>query len=149
MNETRDLGERPMRRRRDERGAASLVQTVLIAPVLLLTLMLIVQFGLLFHAQNVAENAAQEGAAAARRFDGTEAAAKERTRRFLNELGPGLLTTSDVQVQRTAQSDTVTVSGTVISLVPGIHVKIKETASGPVERYVPVPGQPPAPVLRP
>ena len=59
-----------------ERGAASLAEVVLVAPALLFALMLIVQFGLLFHARNVAEQAAQEGAAAGRRFDGTEAGAE-------------------------------------------------------------------------
>ena len=54
-----------------------IAQMVLVAPALLFALMLIVQFGLLFHARNVAEQAAQEGAAAARRFDGTEAGAAE------------------------------------------------------------------------
>ncbi len=130
---------------RDERGATSLVQTVLIAPVLLLTLMTIVQFGLLFHAKNVAENAAQEGAAAGRRFDGSESSAEERARRFLDELGPGMLTTRDVRVDRTAETATVTVTGSVVSLVPGLDLEIEETASGPVERYVPPPGEQAAP----
>ena len=43
---------------RDERGAVSIVQVVLIAPALLLVLMFIVQFALVAHAQSVAEAAA-------------------------------------------------------------------------------------------
>ncbi len=122
---------------RDERGTASLAQTVLVAPALLLALMLIVQFGLYFHARNVAESAAQEGAAAGRRFDGSQAGAQERARQFLAELGPRMLTDSDVSAQRTPQTATVTITGTVISLVPGLNLKVEESASGPVERYVP------------
>jgi Flp pilus assembly protein TadG len=122
---------------RDERGTASLAQTVLVAPALLLTLMLIVQFGLYFHAQNVAEHAAQEGAAAGRRFDGSQADAAERARMFLAELGPRMLTGRHVSAHRTPETSTVTVTGTVISVVPGLDLRIEESASGPVERYVP------------
>jgi Flp pilus assembly protein TadG len=122
---------------RDERGTASLAQTVLVAPALLLALMLIVQFGLLFHAKNVAENAAQEGAAAGRRFDGSKAAAAERARTFVAELGPRMLTGRTVTAHRTPETATVTVTGTVISLVPGLDLTVSESASGPVERYVP------------
>jgi Flp pilus assembly protein TadG len=124
-------------RGRGEPGNASLAQTVLVAPALLLALLLIVQFGLLFHARSVAENAAQEGAAAGRRFDGTQTGAVERARRFLAELGPRMLTDRTVTAQRTAETATVTVTGTVISLVPGLHLRVSEAASGPVERYVP------------
>lgn len=124
-------------RMRDERGTASLAQTVLVTPALLLALMLIVQFGLFFHAQNVAENAAQEGAAAGRRFDGSEEGAAQRARMFLAELGPRTLNNQTVSAQRTPETATVTITGTVISLVPGLDLKVEESASGPVERYVP------------
>ena len=48
-----------MKRQRDhdERGAMSLAQVVITAPALLFLLMLIVQFGLMFHARNIAEQA--------------------------------------------------------------------------------------------
>ena len=128
-------------RKRAERGATSIVETVLVAPALLFALMLIVQFGLLFHAQNVAEAAAQEGAAEARRFDGTPAAAEETTRTFLAELGPRMLTGRTVTAERTAETASVTVTGTVISLVPGLDLKVTESATGPVERYVPLSGE--------
>jgi Flp pilus assembly protein TadG len=118
---------------RDERGAASLIQLVLVAPVLLLVLMFIVQFALVAHARSVVEAAAEQGSAVARRADGTQA----ETVKYLDKLGPKMLTTRSVSASRTADTATVTVTGTVLSLVPGIHPKVKETASGPVERYVP------------
>lgn len=129
-------------RLKDEAGAASLVQTVLVAPVLLFALMLIVQFGLMFHARNVAENAAQEGAAAARHFRGTEADGHARALEYLEVLGPKTLAGRKVTVNRTQQEATVTISGTVISVVPGMHLQVNESASGPVERYVPPVVQP-------
>lgn len=128
---------------RDERGAASLIQLVLVAPVLLLVLMFIVQFALVAHARSVVEAAAEQGSAVARRVDGTQAGAQAETIKYLDKLGPKMLTTRLVSANRTADTATVTVSGTVISLVPGVHLKVEETSSGPVERYVPAVEQAP------
>ena len=122
---------------RSERGASSVAEMVLVAPALLFALMLIVQFGLMFHARNVAENAAQEGAAAARSFDGTDVAAKDTTNQYLQALGTQTLKDRSVTVDRSPETATVTVTGTVISVVPGLHLHVEESASGPVERYVP------------
>lgn len=124
--------------RRDQRGASAL-EMVLIAPVLFLALLAIVQFGLYFHAKNVAEQAAQEGAAAARAFDGTEGSAKGVTEDYLSALGESTLQGQSVSVNRGTQTASVTVRGTALSLIPipGLALQIEETASGPVERYVP------------
>jgi Flp pilus assembly protein TadG len=129
-------------RRRDQRGASTL-EMVLIAPVLIFALMAIVQFGLYFHAKNVAEQAAQEGAAAARAFDGTESSAQGVTEDYLTALGESTLQGRSVSVNRGPQSASVTVRGTALSLipVPGFNLQIEETASGPVERYVPPVGE--------
>ncbi len=124
-------------RRHDEVGAASVVQTVIVAPALLLMLMVIVQFALFEHAQSVAEDAAQQGAEVARRFDGSEATAHDEAERYLTALGPKMLTSHSITVRRTQQQATVTITGRVISLVPGIHLRIRETSVGPTERYVP------------
>ncbi len=125
-------------RRRDEHGAASLAQVTITAPVLLLLLMLIVQFGLMFHARNVAEQAAQEGAARARQFDGSAGAGKADARAFLAEVGTGTLQKQRVTVFRTDTSATARVSGVVVSVVPGLKLRVSESASGPVEHYVPL-----------
>lgn len=122
---------------REERGAASLIQLVLVAPVLLLVLMFIVQFALVAHARSVVEAAAEQGAAVARRADGSQGGAQAEAVKYLDRLGPKMLTTRTVSASRTPETATVTVTGTVISLVPGVHPKVKETSSGPVERYVP------------
>ena len=127
---------------RDERGATSVIQLVLIAPALLMMMMAIVQFGLLAHARNVAEQAAQEGAASARRFDGTEAGAKSDAMKYLTLLGPQTLKDRDVVVNRGTQNVTVTITGKVLTLVPGLDLHVKESSTGPVERYVPPVAQP-------
>lgn len=129
-----------MFRSRDERGAVSLGQMVVIAPALLFGLMLIVQAGLYFHARNVVEQAAQEGAAEARVFDGDEASARQRALDYLGILGDRALTNRDVTVNRGPETATVTITGEVISLVPFVSWSVSESASGPVERYVPPTG---------
>lgn len=125
-----------MRREHDERGD-TMVQTVIVAPVLFLLIMGILQFALVAHAQNVAEAAAQEGVAAARRFDAQSSDGVAEANSALDTLGPRMLHERRVSVARSQTTATVTVTGRVLSLVPGIKPSISETASGPVERYVP------------
>ena len=115
----------------------SLAQVVITAPALLFLLMLIVQFGLMFHARNIAEQAAQEGAAVARRFDGTQAQGREKALQLLTAVGEGTLKNRNVTANRTAETATVTVTGTVVSVVPGFSLSVSERAAGPVEKYVP------------
>jgi len=127
---------------RSERGASSVAEMVLVTPALLFALMLIVQFGLFFHARNVAENAAQEGAAAARSFDGTEAAAQDTTSQYLQALGTQTLKDRSVSVDRSPETSTVKVTGTVISVVPGLrlHQNWLPSGSGSARRGWPRPG---------
>jgi Flp pilus assembly protein TadG len=122
---------------RDERGAAALVQLVFVTPALIFVVMLIVQFALFAHAKSLVEASAEEGAAVARRSDGTEAGAQAESMSYLERQGRKMLTSRSVSASRTADTATVTVSGSVLSVVPGFHLRVKETASGPVERYVP------------
>lgn len=119
-----------------------MIQLVLVAPALLLMIMAIVQFGLLAHARNVAEQAAQEGAASARRFDGTQATGEAEALKYLTLLGPQTLQNRTAVATRGAQSASVTVTGDVLSLVPGLNLSVSETATGPIERYVPPVVQP-------
>jgi Flp pilus assembly protein TadG len=124
------------RRKRDEQGSA-LVEAVLVFPALLLAVMLIVQFALYFHAQSVAEAAAQDAVTQARHVGGTETGGRDAGYATLDKLGPRLLTRREVTVQRGTETARATVSATVASLVPGLHLRIEETAAGPVERFIP------------
>lgn len=130
------MSMRARRRHHDEVGATSLVQTVIVAPVLLLMLMFIVQFALVAHAQSVAKAAAQQGASVAGRYDGTTSSAKAETVRYLDSLGPRMLTSRNISVSRSPTDATVIVTGRVISLVPGIHPRLNATATAARERYV-------------
>lgn len=100
--------------------------------------MLIVQFALYLHAQSIAEAAAQDGAAAARRADGSAASSRAAVNTSLGAMGPRMLTGRSVSVDRSATVARVSVDGQVLALVPGIRLTVHETAEGPVERFVPL-----------
>ncbi len=91
-----------MRRLRDERGDAT-VEAVLAVPVLLLLVLLVIQFGLYYHAAHTAEAAAQEGARAARVEGASAADGEDRARTFMADAAPTLV--DDVTI--TATRDTL------------------------------------------
>lgn len=124
-----------MRLQHSERGE-TMVQTVIVAPALFVLIMGILQFAIVAHAQNVAKAAAQEGVAAARRFDADAADGYAAANSALSGLGPRMLNERRVKVNRTQESASVTITGRVLSLVPGFKPAVSETATGPVERYV-------------
>lgn len=126
---------------RGEEGSST-VQAVLIFPALLFALMLVIQFALWAHATSVAEAAAQDAAAVARRADGSRAGGAAAANKALATLGPKMLTSRTVSVNRSATTASVTVTGRVVSLVPGVTLRVQETAEGPVERFVPLEQRP-------
>jgi Flp pilus assembly protein TadG len=123
-------------RARDERGS-TIAETVIVAPAVFLLIMTVVQVALVAHARNVAEAAAQDGVATARRFDGSASDGSATATAALGALGPRMLTDRRVSVDRSPTTAAVTITGRVISLTPGLDLTITATASGPVERYVP------------
>ncbi|MEG9227294.1 TadE/TadG family type IV pilus assembly protein [Aeromicrobium sp. Sec7.5] len=121
-------------KRRDERG--EIATTLLVAPTLFLLIMTVFQFALIAHARNVAEAAAQEAVASASTFDGTAADGQASATAALDTLGPRMLTNRTVDVDRSATTVTVSVTGTPLSFIPFLKPTIVETSTGPIERYV-------------
>jgi Flp pilus assembly protein TadG len=121
-------------RLREERGSVS-IELVILLPALFAVMFLGMQAALLYHARTTAIAAAQEGARAAgvehgRGSDGTAAA-----NAFINEAGgDDVLTNTSTTVSRTATTATVTVTGFSLSVIPGWHVRITQSATVPVER---------------
>ena len=76
-----------------ERGIVSL-ELALVAPVLMLLVLGVLQFGLWYHAQQVAQGAAVEGARIAATEDGTAAAGRARAIEILRE-GLGSVATEE------------------------------------------------------
>jgi len=94
----------------------------------------VVQAGLHYYARSVALAAAQEGARAAAVQGATAAAGSQAASAFVDTAGAELLVGPQVIASRTAQTATVVVTGTSISLVPGYDgFPIRQQASVPVE----------------
>ena len=144
---------------RGDAGAAT-TETVIVAPLVLFTLLLIVQLGLYFHAVNVASAAAQEGAheASLRAATGGQVdpdvavqQGEETAQEFVDQFAAELLAgvTVDGEVVGNDQSVRMTVSGDVsqVVVIPGIDfaISVNETALSPVERFRPASDNPVAP----
>ena len=110
---------------------------VIVLPVLMLALGASAQYFVKADAERTAEAAAEEGASAARRFDGSAEAGQVRAYDFLDSVGNESLENVDVSATRGATEASVTVTGTAQSLgwLPFLDRDISETSTGPVERY--------------
>jgi len=124
---------------RGDRGSVTLEMVILFPAVLLMSFGLI-QGALWYHARTVAMAAAEEALDAARAQHGTEAAGQAVARSFLGRAGDNLRD-ARVVVHRVAATVTVTVTGTSVSVLPGVPgAAVSQTVSGPVERYTPAGG---------
>ncbi|MCA0145465.1 MULTISPECIES: TadE family protein [Blastococcus] len=120
-----------------ERGAAS-VELAVTFPVVLLLVMTLIQAALWFYARSVALGAAQEGAREGRVQPASTARAQSAAEGFLDQTAEDLLTGRDVTVAGSPSSIEVTVTGTSISLFPGLSGwAVTQSAVGPVERPTP------------
>lgn len=120
-----------------ERGAAS-VELVIIFPVVLLLVMTLIQAALWFYARSIALGAAEEGAHAGRLQPTSPTRAQSAAQDFLGETAQDLLSSRDVTVAGSPTTIQVTVTGTSISLFPGLAGwSVTQSAAGPVERSTP------------
>lgn len=125
---------RRRRRCRDEHGASA-VDYVIMASLLVMIFASLVQFGIRYHANRVAEAAAREGAVDAASWDGTAAAGRSTAQGYLDSTGRPAVTGSKATANRSATEARVTVTVQVISLVPWLDGPIRSTATAPVERF--------------
>lgn len=123
-----------VRRRRGERGDAS-VEVVIAVPVLLFMIMLVIQAGMWFHGSQLAEAAAQEGVQAGRVANGTTTAAEARAREFLTQLSPTVASEARVAATRTPEVTRVEVTSRVQQVVPGFNLTVSGAAEAPTERF--------------
>lgn len=129
------IPRRLRRTARDEGGAAAL-ELVLIAPVLVLTFMLLVQWAVREQGERAVRAAAREGAAAASAWQAEPGAGEEAVHSTLASSGADLDHT-EVAVGRTSTTATVTVAATVPSLLPGVDLSVSSTQTSPLEVFVP------------
>lgn len=117
-----------------ERGSAG-VELVLLTPLLMLLVLVVVQFALWHHARQVLLAAAQEGARAARAQGGTAEHGRARAVDYIQQIGPDLVSSPDVDVDRGIDVVSVRVRGDAVNIVPGLPMRVTATSVGPVERF--------------
>lgn len=110
-------------------------QVAILFPAVLLWLMLIVQYGLWWHAKQVANAAAAEAVDVVQIPATSTASGETAARDFLAQSGN--LTDIAVTVERTPALVTVEVTGRAPRLVPGFSWSVTARSQGPVERFIP------------
>ena len=110
-------------------------QLAILMPALLLLLMLAVQFGLWAHATQLARAAADEAAYTAALPDSTDTAGRAAAAGLLAQAGH--LTDLRIDIDRTDQLVSATVTGSAPQVVPGFRWSVSATAAAPVERFIP------------
>ena len=112
-------------------------QLAILFPAVLFWLMLIVQFGLWWHAKQVANAAAAEAVDRAQTATGTSRDGEAAAWSFLSSSGN--LTHISVTVTRRADTVSAEVTGDAPQLVPGFAWTVTARSYGPTERFVPQP----------
>lgn len=123
-----------------ERGGAVGVEMALLWGAMLLMIAAAVQVGLWFYAGQLALTAAEDGLRAGRYLHTPSAErARAQAQTFLDRTAGGVLGSPTV----TAELDLaggllrVEVTGTVVSVVPGLDLRVQREAAGAIEQVVP------------
>ena len=119
-------------RLRDQSGEVT--EVVLVTPALLFLVLLVLQFGLWYHAAHVAQAAAQEGVRSARLEGGTAEDGRERAEQLLERAGPTIVGDPVVDATRNVDTAVVEVRGRSVAVIPGMRLPIRARAESPVER---------------
>jgi Flp pilus assembly protein TadG len=113
----------------------STIQVAILFPAILFWLMLIVQYGLWWHAKQVANAAAAEAVNSAHISTGSENAGQRAAADYLSQAGN--LANVRITVDRTPTVVTAEIHGDAPQLVPGFSWSVTARSVAPVERFVP------------
>ena len=106
----------------------------MVVPVLMLIFLLLVQWSVQMQNDRIVHAAAREAAVDAASWNGGAAAGEETANAYLADAGPDLSNTS-VEVHLGQADATVTVSGDVLTLLPGVHIRVSATSTVPIETF--------------
>jgi Flp pilus assembly protein TadG len=126
------------RRWADDRGDAS-IQMAIVYPFVLLATIAVIQASMWYYARQIALTAAREGVTAARAYRAGPGDGTARAREVLGRTAGDSLRSPSVTAGSDGERVRVQVSGIAQSMIPGVPgLTITQSASGPVERWVPV-----------
>lgn len=120
-------------RRRNERGISA-PEFVVVMPVVMLVFLMLVQWSVQLYNDRIVHAAAREAAVDAASWEGTADAGRQTANEYLADSGGDLSNTS-VKINVGATKVTVTVSGEVMTLLPGFTKRVSATATVPRERF--------------
>lgn len=115
-----------------EEGSVS-AELVVATPLLLLLLLVAVQAGVWWHATHIAESVVAHALAAARVQDGSAASGERSGRLVIAQLAGNLLTDPQVVVTRGPAAANVEVTGSAMSVIPGLALPVRAAATGATE----------------
>jgi Flp pilus assembly protein TadG len=123
-----------------ERGGATSVEMALLWLAMLAFILAVTQVALVFYAGQLALTAAQDGLHTGRAYPTVSAQqARADAEAFLRRTASGTLANPTVAAELTdnATTLTVTVTGDVPSLVPGLRYRTRKQAVGRIEQLTP------------
>jgi Flp pilus assembly protein TadG len=120
--------------RHRERGAST-VEFAVGLSLMVLLVMAVIQFAVYFHLRAVAGTSARHGVDRGRIVDGSDGDALIAANEFLDQSGSSL-TGRQVTASRTGDEFSVTVTGQVPSVMPGLNLTVDVTKSAPIEEFV-------------
>lgn len=115
-----------------EEGSVS-AELVVATPLLLLLLLAAVQAGVWWHATHIAESVAAHALAAARVQDGSAASGERSGRLVIAQLAGNLLSAPQIVVTRGPAAAKVEVTGSAMSVIPGLALPVRAAATGAPE----------------
>lgn len=115
-----------------ERGSAT-VELVIATPALILLLLFVVQFGLIWSAQQAAQTAASTAVNTARAQGANAGLGQAQGTATLQQIAGKQLPDAAITVTYSATTATVVVTGHPQSLIPGWHPQVTAHVSAPIE----------------
>ncbi len=119
----------------NDRGS-TVVEVVVLVPAVMLLLLVVVQFVLWGHAEQVVQLAAAEANSASTVYGGTNAAGQRAAEGVLSRAGSSVGSTRIVVRTDVAGATAVRVTGTAPAVLPGLDLVVSASVVGPRQRFV-------------
>jgi len=114
---------------------STVVEAVLVVPVVMVILLVAVQFVLWMHASQVVHLAASEGDRSARSLGGGPAAGIATARQIVTGPGSDVLAPSISSAVLPGDAQLFRVSGSAVSVLPGLSFAVSASAVGPIQQF--------------